>query len=190
MRGRSIIVSVLCVLPVIASFPIGLLIGNCFITYNISDSYFNEFYLADNVVFNESEIVDFYGEPLFFSVGEKGYIVETIDIGKRNNSESINAHMTSSNGKVVNCAITYDLNVEKTIEVSNTGPYSVLVVFGPNKIESYDAVINEYAQACDAYNSRVNKTRIYSIVICFCISILICGVIGLNILNKQHKKNN
>lgn len=189
MRGKPIIVLVLSILIVIASFPIGLLVGNCFIAYNISDSYFDEFYLSDDVVFDEPEIVGFYGEALVFNAGDKGYIVETVDVDKRIKNGYVNVHMTSSNGKAADCAIINDTTVEKTIEVSNTGNYNVLVVFGPNKIESYDTVFNEYAQACDAYSLCVNKTRVYSIIICVCISILVIGVIDFLTIKSRRKKN-
>lgn len=173
-------------IPMVIITFIGLIISNQYVRYQFSEVFTKEFTLAENVVFDESEVVDFYGDKLEFSVGSTGKIVEHISNREAiKGNHYINVHITADNSQIAEAAISTD-SVEKKIIVYDSDYYGVAVVFEPKNIDSYQTIMDDYFLAVNRYESDVRLVHITTVVICFIVSIILSVCICM-IYKKKNK---
>lgn len=186
MKKDTIAVLIICIILVALSVPLGMLWGKYREDW-IAETYFKEFKLTRDVVFDESEIVDFYGEPLKFPAGTKGSIVEGITGGiEVKGYEYINIHITAENGKGVDAAISIDPDSEKGIYTLKGDIYGVVAVFSLNDIEDHETILAEYKDMHERYYAEAKATRKASVVCFVAISLVLSCIIGLVV--KNHAK--
>lgn len=173
MKKDSIAVLIICISLVAISVPVGMFMGNSFERF-ISETYFKEFTLANDVVFDEPEIVDFYGGPLKYPAGMKGSIVESISGGVEvKGHEYINIHIRSENGTGADAAISIDPDSEKGAYALKGDIYGVVAVFSLNDIEDSETILTEYKELHERYYSRAKTARTVSLVTSVAVSLIL-----------------
>ena len=184
MKKESIAVLIICIILVAISVPIGLYMGK-FSEHWISETYFKNFTLAKDVVFDEPEIVEFYGGPIMFPAGTRGSVSESISGGiDVKGNEYINVHIMAESGTAVDAAISADPNAEKSIY---TDIYGVVAVFAQNDIEDHETILAGYKAFHDRYYSRVKAAHTASIVASVAVSLVLSCVICLVNANRIKK---
>ncbi|MDY6338393.1 MAG: hypothetical protein SPL61_02045 [Saccharofermentans sp.] len=184
MKKDSIAVLIICIILVVISVPIGLYMGK-FSEHWISETYFKNFTLAKDVVFDEPEIVEFYGGPIMFPAGTRGSVSESISGGiDVKGNEYINVHIMAESGTTVDAAISADPNAEKSIY---TDIYGVVAVFAQNDIEDHETILAGYKAFHDRYYSRVKAAHTASIVASVAVSLVLSCVICLVNANRIKK---
>lgn len=184
MKKDSIAVLIICIILVVISVPIGLYMGK-FSEHWISETYFKNFTLAKDVVFDEPEIVEFYGGPIMFPAGTRGSVSESISGGiDVKGNEYINVHIMAESGTAVDAAISADPNAEKSIY---TNIYGVVAVFAQNDIEDHETILAGYKAFHDRYYSRVKAAHTASIVASVAVSLVLSCVICLVNANRIKK---
>lgn len=187
MKKDTIVVLIICIALVAISVPIGLFMGNSY-EHFISETYFKEFTLVNDVVFDEPEIVDFYGGPLTFPAGTKGSISESVSGGVEiKGYEYINIHIHSENGTGVDAAISIDPDSEKGIYTLEGDIYGVVVVFSLKDIEDSQTILAEYEELHERYYSRVKAARKASLIASVAVSLVLSGVVYLVNANRIKK---
>ena len=187
MKKDSIAVLIICIILVVISVPIGLYMGK-FSEHWISETYFKNFTLAKDVVFDEPEIVEFYGGPIMFPAGTRGSVSESISGGiDVKGNEYINVHIMAESGTAVDAAISADPNAEKSIYIIDGNIYGVVAVFAQNDIEDHDTILAEYKAFHDRYCSRAKASRTASIVASIAVSLVLSCVICLVNANRIKK---
>ncbi len=184
MKKDSIAVLIICIILVVISVPIGLYMGK-FSEHWISETYFKNFTLAKDVVFDEPEIVEFYGGPIMFPAGTRGSVSESISGGiDVKGNEYINVHIMAESGTAVDAAISADPNAEKSIY---THIYGVVAVFAQNDIADHETILAGYKAFHDRYYSRVKAAHTASIVASVVVSLVLSCVICLVNANRIKK---
>lgn len=173
MKKDSIAVLIICIILVAISVPIGLYMGK-FSEHWISETYFKDFKLANDVVFDEPEIVEFYGGPIRFPAGTRGSVSESITGGiDVKGNEYINVHIMAESGTVVEAAISADPNAEKSIYTLDGDIYGVVAVFSLNDIEDFETILTEYKELHERYYSRAKTARTVSFVTSVAVSLIL-----------------
>ena len=187
MKKDSIAVLIICIILVAISVPIGLYMGN-YSEHWISETYFKDFTLANDVVFDEPEIVELYGGPIMFPAGTKGRISESIADGiEVKGYEFINVHITADSDTAVDAAISVDPDAEKSIYIIDGNIRGVVAVFSPNDIEDHETILAEYKAMHEKYYSRAKASRTASIVASVAVSLVLSCVICLVNANRIKK---
>ncbi|MCR4729896.1 MAG: hypothetical protein K5881_03100 [Saccharofermentans sp.] len=187
MKKDFIAVLIICIILVVISVPIGLYMGK-FSEHWISETYFKNFTLAKDVVFDEPEIIEFYGGPVKYPAGMKGSIVESISGGVEvKGYEYINIHIHSENGTVVDAAISIDPDSEKGIYTLEGDIYGVVVVFSLKDIEDSQTILDEYEELHERYYSRAKTARTVSLVTSVAVSLILSVAVCLVNANRIKK---
>ncbi len=187
MKKDSIAVLIICIILVVISVPIGLYMGK-FSEHWISETYFKNFTLTKDVVFDEPEIIEFYGGPVKFPAGTRGSVSESISGGiDVKGNEYINVHIMAESGTAVDAAISADPNAEKSIYTLDGDIYGVVAVFAQNDIEDHETILAEYEELHERYYSRVKAARKASLIASVAVSLVLSGVVYLVNANRIKK---
>ena len=146
----------------------------------ISENCYEKFEIEEQMLFDEPEIIEQYGEPIEIAVGTRGTIADSIAASRDlNGYEYIDASLLLDNGKHIKVALTFDQESKKEVfPASEILPHSTekyIIVFDINKVKSSQSVLEKYIQSRERYYSRVKNSRTAAVIISLAISIAICG---------------
>lgn len=160
-------------------------------TDGISEIYYKEITLTEDIVLDDQQFIEFYGNPITLAAGMKGQIVDVVDCnGDTKGYEYINTRFNMSDGFIISVAISIDPEAETTvIKTFDSNVTDILVVFSINKVESYQNILSEYLQTRENYHKRVRNEWIKGTVIT--ITVAAAAVAAACFVNKRiHKIRN
>ena len=181
MKNRVVFYIVIAVM-VFVGIPYGMLWAEHRVNNYISQVYEKEFVLCDQVVFDDEATLEKYGEPLVLNAGDKGKITDIIcGWGDELGYEYMEAKFWLDDGSFFSVAIPVVPDYENP-------PKAVVEL---NKIADADTLVSEYNQSREMYQSKVNGTRIYGIVIGLIISVVIpaASLIAYGIIHKKARSS-
>lgn len=162
---RRVLITVI-VISLILCIPVSLFITLQY-TDGISEMYYREITLAEDIVIDDPEFIEFYGKPLTLTAGMKGHTVDAIDnYGDTKGYEYINAHFLIDDGYGISIAISIDPEADTMMMRDSNYEVEVdTVVFSISKIESYQTVLSEYFQTRERFHARVRNAWVAGIAI-------------------------
>ena len=147
--------------------------------------------IAEEMVFDEPEIIEQYGGKLVIKEGTRCRVYDAIAYTRDlNGYEYIDADLILGNSRSIKVAISFEHGSEKTVyPATEIFPHSTddyIIVFDVGKLESSQEVLEKYKQTYKRYNSRVNGARIIGIAIGAGIAMAISAIVILGYY-KQNK---
>ena len=174
---RRVLITVIAI-SLIVCIPLSVFIIQLY-TDGISEMYYTEITLAEDIVFDDPQFVEFYGKPVTLTAGMKGHAVDAIDkYGDTKGYEYISAHFLIEDGPGLSVAISIDPEAETTM-MRDTNYEVVIdtVVFSISKIESDQTVLSGYLQTRERFHARVRTAWITGIAIAGAIVGILVGIL-------------
>lgn len=161
----------------------------------IVENYYRKIEIAEEMIFDEPEIIEEYGEPIEILVGTRGTITDSIAYsGDLNGYDYIDATLSLDNGKYIRVAISFDYGIQKEIrpasEILSHPTEKYIIVFDISKIKLSQSVMEEYKLSRERYYSRVQKVRVISVVTCVVLYAIIGGTFCLVSKSKAKDDQN
>ena len=177
MKNRVVFYIVIAVM-VFVGIPYGMLWAENRVNNNLSQVFEKEFILCEQVVFDDEATLEKYGKPLVLNAGDKGKITDIVSSwGDELGYEYMDAKFWLDDGSFFSSVIPVVPDYENP-------PKAVVEL---NKIADADTLVSEYNQSREMYQSKVNGTRIFGIVIGLIISVVIpaASLIAYGIIHKK-----
>lgn len=169
---------------------IGFCVGNYCSTWIVEYCKYDAV-TAEEMVFDEPEIIEQYGRKLVIKEGTRCRVYDAIAYtGDLNGYEYIDADLILGNSRSIKVAISFEHGPEKAVyPATDIFPHSLddyIIVFDVGKLESSQVVLDEYKQTYKSYYSRVNGAKIKGISIGAGIALAISAIVILGYF-KQNK---
>ena len=156
MSKKALVIITVIILIIV--IPTGLFITRMN-TYGISEIYYKEFTLTEDIVFDDPQVIELIGEPVTLEAGMQGVIVDAIDYGgDTKGHEFINTRCGIGDGGLYSIVISIDPEAETHAQIiKNSNATYILLVINISKIESGQTIIPEYLQTRENYHTRVRN---------------------------------
>ncbi len=164
MSKKALVIITVIILIIV--IPTGLFITRMN-TYGISEIYYKEFTLTEDIVFDDPQVIELIGEPVTLEAGTQGVIVDAIDDGGDTRGyEYISAHYSIGGKGLCSVVISIDPEAETRAHViTDSNVTDILLIINISKIESGQTIIPEYLQTRENYHTRARNEWIKGTVI-------------------------
>ena len=167
---KKMIIVFFMLVMISASIPLGLLISKTIEQNHIYEIYRTSIVLAEDVILDDKNTIDQFGETVILTKGMRGRVSDKID------------HYSDQNG-YENITVDFQLDDTKTlralIAIENSNEIWDYPTIGIDKFESSQKIITEYQQSRNKYYSRVQNSRTVSVMISVAVSLVLCGSVWL-----------
>ena len=156
MSKKALVIITVIILIIV--IPTGLFITRMNM-YGISEIYYKEFTLTEDIVFDDPQVIELIGEPVTLEAGTQGVIVDAIDYGGDTRGyEYISAHYSIGGKGLCSVVISIDPEAETRAHViTDSNVTDILLIINISKIESGQTIIPEYLQTRENYHTRVRN---------------------------------
>lgn len=149
----------------------------------ISGIYYKRIILSEDVVFEQPEAIDYYGDIVIIPAGTQGNISDSVSLyGDTKGYDLINVHLAEVNGKSYDVALSFDNETDTRINEART------LIFDIGYIESSEIILSEYKNSREVYFAQVRNSR----VICQIVGLSVSGILSIVffIIYVELKKQN
>lgn len=148
---------------------------------SISETCNREIVLSKDVVFNQSETTELYGDSVILPAGTTGVIADSIDYsGDTKGYDLINVHLARVDEQSYDVAISFDQVTDTKMNEDRT------LIFDISYIESAETILSEYKNSREKYYTRIRNARLCGAVVGLSFSVLLFAVF-YGLFRKQIK---
>ena len=186
MSKKALVIITVIILIIV--IPTGLFITRMN-TYGISEIYYKEFTLTEDIVFDDPQVIELIGEPVTLEAGMQGVIVDAIDYGgDTKGHEYINTRCGIGDGGLYSIVISIDPEAESHAQINkDSNTTYILLVINISKIESGQTIIPEYLQTRENYHTRVRNEWIKGSAITVTVAVALVAAACLT-YKRMHKR--